>query len=52
MLSLKMDYRVQTFVATEKEKEITARLGQVNGKVRHWNHVIGMEVNLMFGAKE
>jgi outer membrane beta-barrel protein len=52
MLSLKIDYRAQTFVATEKEKEITARLGQVNGKVRHWNHVIGMEVNLMFGAKE
>jgi len=50
MLSLRMDYRAQTFVATEKEKEITARLGEVNGKIRHWNHVIAMEINLMFGV--
>lgn len=49
-ISLKMDYRAQTYVATEKEKEITARLGQVNGKIRHWNHVISLELNVMFGG--
>lgn len=47
-VSLRMDYRVQSFNATEVEKEITARIGEVNGVVRHWNHVVGLEVNYMF----
>lgn len=46
--SLRMDYRVQTFNATEVEKEISSRLGELNGVVRHWNHVVGLEVNYMF----
>lgn len=46
--SLRMDYRFQTFEATVKEKEITANLGQVKGKLRHYNHVIGMELGWMF----
>ncbi len=48
--SLRMDYRLQTFNATEKEKEITARLGEVNGRLRHYNHVLGLELNVMFGV--
>ncbi|MEO5666637.1 MAG: outer membrane beta-barrel domain-containing protein [Bdellovibrionota bacterium] len=47
-LSLRMDYRFQTFIATEKEKEITARLGEVNGKLRHYNHVLAFELGYMF----
>jgi outer membrane beta-barrel protein len=46
--SLRMDYRFQTFVATEKEKEITARIGEVNGKIRHYNHVLALEMGWMF----
>jgi outer membrane beta-barrel protein len=48
-LSLKMDYRFQTYNATEVEKEITAKLGDVNGVIRQYNHMIGLELNAMFG---
>jgi outer membrane beta-barrel protein len=47
-LSLKMDYRFQTYNATEVEKEITAKLGRVNGTIRQYNHMIGLELNSMF----
>ncbi len=50
-MSLRMDYRVQTYQATEIEKEITAQIGRVNGIIRHWNHVVGLEINYMFGVK-
>lgn len=46
--SLRMDYRFQTFQATVKEKEIKARLGEEIGKLRHYNHVIAMELGWMF----
>ncbi len=46
--SLRMDYRFQTFVATVKEKEITERIGEVKGKIRHYNHVLALELGWMF----
>jgi outer membrane beta-barrel protein len=51
-LSLRMDYRLQTYTATETEKEITARLGEVNGRLRHFNHVLTGELNFMFGGNK
>jgi len=51
-LSLRMDYRFQTFVATEKEKEITARLGDVNGQIRHFSHVLALELGFMFDPND
>jgi len=50
-MSFRMDYRAQTFQATEYEKEITPKKGQANGIIRHWNHVVGLEINYMFGVK-
>ena len=46
--SLRMDYRVQTYEATEVERQVTTKIGRVNGIIRQWNHVVGLEINYMF----
>jgi outer membrane beta-barrel protein len=47
-LSLRFDYRMQTFKATVKEKEISTRLGEEIGQVRHFNHLLSAELVYMF----
>jgi len=47
-LSLRFDYRIQSFVATVTEKEISASLGNEIGKVRHFNHLMSFELVYMF----
>jgi outer membrane beta-barrel protein len=49
-LSLRLDYRALGYTEQIKEKEITARLGEVVGTRKNYTHTILLGLDLMFGV--